>query len=198
MDDLTATHGALRRSLEIFLRHRVAVTLAVFVLGLGIGINSGLTGVRERLASVSGHGLIEAGFEGAGVGECGVQVYTVQRQMAVSLGGEPELVRGYWVNSEFFDVIQVEAHRGRLLTRADELPGARPVAVVSYDLWERISSRKLTSAGADDPALGSLSVDGRQVEVVGVLPPDYISDVDIWLPATQNPLYRQGRPQHLL
>ncbi len=56
---------------------------------------------------------------------------------------------------------------GRVLEESDEQPGAAPVAVISHALWGRIFA-------ADPAVLGhTLRLDGREVTIVGVMPPEF-------------------------
>ena len=52
-------------------------------------------------------------------------------------GDSAELVSGFIVTGNFFDVLGIQAARGRLLSRVDDqTPGAHPVAVISYEFWQ--------------------------------------------------------------
>jgi predicted permease len=69
------------------------------------------------------------------------------------------------VTTNFFDVLQVRAARGRLFLARDGQPGAPAVIVVSHDAWVR--------AFASDPQIVGKTFefsDGGRREIVGVLP----------------------------
>ncbi len=73
------------------------------------------------------------------------------------------------MSGDFFTTLGVRAFRGRMLTPADDAPGAPdgPVAVVSYRLWR-------TRLGAREDVVGSrLSINRIPVTVVGVMPPAF-------------------------
>lgn len=82
------------------------------------------------------------------------------------------------VTEGFFPLLGVRAHRGRLPDASDAAPGAAPVAVLSYNLWQ-------SRFAARDDLLGTtLTLDGEAVSIVGVLPPSFqFSDpAQIWRP----------------
>jgi predicted permease len=82
-------------------------------------------------------------------------------QFNMTPGGEARPIRGLWVSGTFFDVLGVAAAAGRVFAPTDDQPGCVPHAVVSHDFWMReLGSR---------PAIGgTLTLDGRQVEIIGV------------------------------
>jgi predicted permease len=66
------------------------------------------------------------------------------------------------VTGDFYETLGVAPALGRTLTPQDDVPGATPVAVISYRYWERRYSR-------DPAALGrELLVEGTPVVIVGV------------------------------
>ena len=79
----------------------------------------------------------------------------------------PRRVRAASVSGGFFDALGVPPLLGRTIRSEDTLPGAAPIAVLSYDLWQSVFS--------SEPALvGSLiEVDGEKIEVVGVMPQEF-------------------------
>ena len=78
--------------------------------------------------------------------------------------GSMDRVPGAWVTGDYYDTLGLSAARGRLLERADDQPGARLAAVISYGYWER-------QFGSDPDAVGRImSVDGFPVTIAGVSP----------------------------
>jgi predicted permease len=71
------------------------------------------------------------------------------------------------VTGGFFETLGLEARVGRLLTVADDVPGAPAVAVLSHGYWVR------QYAGRDDVVGKSILLDGRPVPIVGVTPPGF-------------------------
>jgi predicted permease len=97
-----------------------------------------------------------------------------------------------FVTGNFFSVLGVSAYAGRTFTAAeDETPGQDPVAVLTYDYWQR------RFAGSSS-AIGSvMRVNDVAVTIVGVTPPGFRGDVvgqplDFWLPMMMDPVIQPG------
>src|SRR5436853_3144620 len=81
----------------------------------------------------------------------------------------------------------IKAYAGRALTPRDDQPGAPPVAVMSYRLWQQ-------QYGSDPSVIGSIySVDGKPFTVVGITPPGFFGGAlrntapDFFLPLNTEP-----------
>ena len=94
---------------------------------------------------------------------------------------------GEFVSGNYFAMFGVGAYAGRTFGTADDQPGAAPVAVMSYRLWqERYGS---------DPSVigGSFHVDEKSFTVVGIAPPGFFGDTlrstppDLFLPLNTEP-----------
>ena len=100
---------------------------------------------------------------------------------------QSEPASGQLVSGNYFQVLGVDAASGRIFESSDDVPSARPVAVVSHDYWER----KLDG----DPAAVERSVDlnGTPFTIVGIAPPGFFGErmgqppPDFWLPLTFQP-----------
>jgi len=56
---------------------------------------------------------------------------------SLNADGAAELVNGYIVTGNFFDVLGIHPARGRLLSVSDDVtPGGHPVAVIGHDFWQ--------------------------------------------------------------
>lgn len=104
----------------------------------------------------------------------------VYRVININVGGgaAPERLQAVQATDDFLRVLGVRPMLGRALRPDEHLPGSPRRALISYGLWER-------RFGSDPAAVGSkLRITGRDVEVVGVLPPalSFPRDVDIFLP----------------
>jgi putative ABC transport system permease protein len=83
--------------------------------------------------------------------------------MTVGWKGQAERVQGDLVSGNYFDVLGVRPALGRVFTAADDrIPGAHPVAVLSYGFWQR--------RFAGDPSVlnQTLTVNGHPLTIVGV------------------------------
>ncbi len=119
------------------------------------------------------------------------------RAGAVNLGtqDQPRRVVSAVITSELMPVLGVPALRGRHFTRADTLPGAEDVAVLSSEIWR-------SAFGGDETILGRvLPIDGLPTRIVGIMPPGYdVHDqrVQVWLPLTLDPARPGNRGGHFL
>ena len=108
--------------------------------------------------------------------------FSAFRSGAVNLSGTDQPVRAsaLFVTADFFDVLNRTPVLGRRFRAEEELPGTPPVVVLSDRFWrERFDGR------AD--VLGrTVSIDGRNATIVGVLPHDDFSE-QILLPLTIDP-----------
>lgn len=79
-------------------------------------------------------------------------------------GGEPELLRGARVSADFFEAIGAGPVLGRVFTPEEDLPNRAPVAIISYDLWQR-------QFGGDANVIGrTIMLTGQSAMIVGVMP----------------------------
>ena len=79
-----------------------------------------------------------------------------------------ELVDGFIVTGNFFDVLGITVHQGRLLAPSDDVtPGGHPVAVINHDFWQ---SR---FAGRSDIVGRDVRLNGHVFTIVGVTPPGF-------------------------
>jgi predicted permease len=112
--------------------------------------------------------------------------------MSMSGSGETDRVLGELVSGNFFDVLGVGPHLGRLFTEADDqTPGAHPVAVISYNFWER-------RFGADAQIVGqTIHLNGYPFTVIGVAAKGFhgvqVGDApDVRIPFMMNGQVRPG------
>lgn len=120
--------------------------------------------------------------------------------LGVRRAGSQSLVdtrNGQYVSGNFFRTLGVNPWIGRLMTDADDQPGAPPVAVMSYRVW----SDKYDS----DPSVvgAGYEINGRLFTVIGVAPPGFYGAKlsgfgmpDIWIPTNTEPLL-DGEAQRL-
>ena len=96
----------------------------------------------------------------------GFRQVALHRQRDVILrdgDGPARLVPGVAASAELFDVLGAFPLAGRGFRAGDDVPGAEPVAVLSFGLWQEV--------GGDPSIIGSrLTLDGTPRTVVGVMP----------------------------
>ncbi len=105
----------------------------------------------------------------------------------------PERLGGWNVTADFFPTLGVTPVVGRGLTQQDDRPGAPPVALLTYGLWQR-------RFGGDPSVVGrALTLSGRSVAVIGVLPASfrfYYGDADLFLPLGLDADRLKDRDEH--
>jgi len=113
-----------------------------------------------------------------------LDAFAVFSQDGVNLidDGDPQQLTASLVTSEYFDVIGVQPFLGRGFVEGEDRPGAEPVAVISFSLFEQ-------TFGSDRSVVGRLlEMDGVQRRVVGVMPAAVtFIDEDVWLPMVIDP-----------
>jgi putative ABC transport system permease protein len=100
------------------------------------------------------------------------------------------------VSPELMPTLGVQPERGRWFRAEDSQPGAAPVAILSWELWQR-------AYGGDESVLGrTIQVNGRAEEIVGVMPRGYDiheSRIEIWRPLVIDPAtFPNSRGSHFL
>ncbi len=88
--------------------------------------------------------------------------------LSVTFDGSAERTGGELISGNYFEVLGVTAHRGRLITPADDLTkGGHPVAVLGYDYWK-------TRFAGDPSIVGrQILVNNHQLTVIGVSSPEF-------------------------
>jgi hypothetical protein len=83
---------------------------------------------------------------------------------------------GELVSGNYFVMFGVNAIAGRTLAERDDQPGAPPVAVMSYRLWQQ-------KYGSDPSVIGSVfNINDKPFTVVGIAPPGFFGDTLSSLP----------------
>ena len=88
---------------------------------------------------------------------------------------------GAVVTTNTFDYLAVPPLLGRAISEEDGPPGAAPVFVMNYRLWQR-------EFAGDSKILGTIFVlNGKPTTLVGIMPPQFDAfGANFWLPATPN------------
>jgi predicted permease len=105
----------------------------------------------------------------------------------VSEPGEAEYVDGLETSYDFFSVLGVPLFRGRAFLPEEDRPSGAPVAIISYNLWDRHYGRSPAALGAP------MSFNGKAYTVIGIMPAgfrlnDYEFDVTTPLGQDTSPL----------
>jgi predicted permease len=179
----------VKRTLRSLIRAPGYSTAVVLILALGIGatttIFSVVNGVllrplpfpdEERLLMLwqqaPGVGVTQDWFSPAQYFDLREQVSSLEDLALVwgndvTLGGDgekPTSVGALAVTSSFFHVLGITPALGRPLTARDDDPSATPAVVLGHDIFSQ-------RFGGDPDVVGTtVTVDGRNLEVVGVLP----------------------------
>ena len=109
-------------------------------------------------------------------------------QIGSGTAATAEQPRARFVTGNFFSVLGVPAYAGRTFTAAeDQTPGQDPVAVLTYDYWQRRFSGSFSAIGT------VMRVNDVAVTIIGVTPPGFRGDIvgqplDFWLPMMMDPL----------
>jgi putative ABC transport system permease protein len=193
-------------------RDRGFATVAVMVLGVGIGLTTATVALTrayllrplpfpgaERVYTVrpvpegGDFSMIPAGFndvEWGSLSEIAEEVGRWDLDAFSVLGeGGAERVRGAWVTPSLLRLVGARAALGRLLTERDVRSGAQ-VAVIGHDLWQRrfggtpeVLGRTIRTFSSDRPE------DAEVFEVVGVLPEGFwhLNDfTEVLVPLTED------------
>ena len=113
---------------------------------------------------------------------------------------EPERVGVLAASPSLYSMLGIGAHLGRVLTRADETDGSRPV-LLGFGYWQR-------RFGSDPDVVGTtLLVNGRESVIAGVLPRGFELELpfsfnvtgtqDLWVPQPSPAELREGRGRWL-
>jgi predicted permease len=109
--------------------------------------------------------------------------------------GEPVHIDGRQISTELLPVLGVVPACGRTFRAYEDRPGARPVAMISYALWQRRFTSDRAVSGKE------LTFDGKAYEVVGVLPANFqlSGEADVYTPIGQSTDPRmQNRDAHFI
>ncbi|HEV2416673.1 MAG TPA: ABC transporter permease, partial [Terriglobia bacterium] len=125
-------------------------------------------------------------FQGLAAFRKGIDPLEVRWPGAIS-GGQAEQAMAHLVSGNYFQVMGVDAAVGRVFGANDDVPNARPVAVISYDYWQR-------KFHGDPSAVGrAVDLNGTPFTIAGVTPLDFFGErmyetpPDYWLPLTFQP-----------
>ncbi len=112
----------------------------------------------------------------------------VMRNAVLGEGQASTSLRSAAITPRLFAATRVAPQLGRAFEDADARPGAAAVAILSYETWQ-------TYFAADPKVIGRITrIDAAPVQVVGVMPRDYVAfdDFELWRPLQMPRLARPG------
>ncbi len=194
----------LRFAFRQLLRNPGSATVAVLTLALGIGLNAAIFNLGRALLVRPVPGvshpdrLVQIGRTDNGEGFRSLS-YADFRDFKAQVkaldlaalwdgafefeeGAWVEHVRGAVVSGNYFNLLGVRMAAGRpLLPRDDTAPGAHPVAVISYRLWQQVFAGEPKAVGR------TVRLNGADFTVVGVVGPEFKGTerqraLDVWVP----------------
>ena len=96
--------------------------------------------------------------------------------------------RTEYVSGNYFSTFGVGAYAGRLFQSSDDVPGAAPVAVISYAAWQA------AHAGDRNVVGSTFFLQSHPVTIVGIAPPGFFGDrindspPALWIPLNAEPV----------
>jgi putative ABC transport system permease protein len=92
-----------------------------------------------------------------------IAAYDLDSASFVAPGQPPEQLAVLRVSQQFFDVLEIQPQLGRTFTPDEDLPNGPDVCILSHEMWQsRFGGRAMVGT--------TLNLNGRAVEVVGILP----------------------------
>jgi predicted permease len=199
----------LHFSLRVFVSNPKFNLIAVFTLALGIAINSTVFSWIDSLLlhpypgvhDTNGLALIEtqtlSGEHLVATSYVDYRDYRENLELAsavavgrftpVSMGtqGNADRTWAELVSANYFDVLKVKPILGRsfLPEEGADKPGAFPLAIISYRMWQK-------RFDGDRNVLGkSIRLNRHELTIIGVAPPDFRGTTvgfvyDVWIPIT--------------
>ena len=108
--------------------------------------------------------------------------------------GAPETCDGTQLSANSFQVLGQKPILGRDFALSDEVPGASPVAILSYGFWERRYAKDASLIGK------TIRLDGSPTTVIGIMPPGFDFPhhrVDLWMPLMPAPNLQKREARRL-
>ena len=165
----------LRYSFRVLLKTPSFTVVAVVALALGIGANTAIFSVvygvlLKPLPYRDADRMLVAGISVPDYRDVKESNHVFDdmaiwatNQYSMTAGGESQQLLGAVVSPEFFAMLGDPALGRRFSPDEDR----EPLAILSYDLWQR-------QFGGDQNALGrSIDLGGRGHTIIGVMPPDF-------------------------
>jgi putative ABC transport system permease protein len=192
----------LRYALRMLRKHPTMTLIAVFTLALGIGANTAIFSVVNRVllnalpyydpqrllwVTESQDGRARSAHANSYLfWQAQSQVF--EHLVAYERGsreltgrGEPERLESLKVTAKVFPALGLSPQLGRAFAAEDDRPEAAPVVLIGHTLWQR-------RFGGNPAIIGqSLTLGGQSWTVIGIMPPRSrsllpLERADVWLP----------------
>jgi len=212
---LEQTWQDIRYGLRLLRRSPLFTATALLSLAIGIGANTTIFSLVSALLLRPMPGIVEPdrlvdigrSQEGRGFDNSSYPNYRDVRERAtllsdvyayrfdvqpVSLGDatDAERIFGMPVSGTYFHALGVTPAHGRFFTDNDDRLDGPPVAVISYELWQR------RFGGADDAVGRVVRFNSKPVTVIGIAPKGFQGTTllrpDAWMPMEQMSVLRPG------
>ncbi len=197
----------VRYAIRALARQKLAATLAVTMLALGIAANVAVFSLvnglflrpfpfpePERLVYINETAprwnldIVGVNYPDFHHWRLGMRLFEAialfdERQVNLSDGAGAELMAGLSVTHDFDNVLGIAPTIGRFFTAAEDVPKGPPVVVIGHGIWQE-------RFGGRSNVLGrQLRLDGVPHTIVGVMPPaaEFPSAARLWLPMAGNP-----------
>lgn len=111
-----------------------------------------------------------------------------EASMSLNIDGHAEQSYGMLVSGNYFSMLGVQPAAGRFFSPdEDQTPGAHPVAVISFALWQ--------SRFNGDPAIAGqqIRLAGQSFTIIGVAPKGFTSTFNVFAPSIYVPLMMQTK-----
>lgn len=217
---MTSVSQDLRYSLRMLLKHKGFTVVAALTLALGIGVNTAMFSVlntflfgslpypqSERLIRIwrtSPHSQTWP-HSAANFFDQHDQNTVFEKMAAYNFVGRnltengqtAERLLSLAATADFFPMMGVAPARGRVFKPEEFEPGADNVVVLTDRFWSR-------RFGSDPNIIGrTIQLDGKTVEIVGVMPPGFEHPIlwgtmDIWQPLAFTPERKSNRGNNYL
>jgi predicted permease len=207
----------MRYGARMLMKNPGFTLIAVVTLALGIGANTAIFSVTDRLlvrslavkdpgrlvlinsVSVNPH-FVSNAFSYPNFSDYRAQnqafsdlLAFIPTHLEFKTGDRVERVSGEYVSGNYFDALGVGAARGRTFSpEEDRAPGAQPVVVVSDGFWRR-------RFDADPNLIGrTITLNDVPLTVIGVAPPSFNGmvleePVEVWVPVLMHPQLAQSK-----
>src|SRR5687767_14445728 len=217
---MTSTSHDVSYSLRMLFKHKAFTLVSILTLALGIGINTAMFSVlntflfgslpypqSDRLVRVwrtsphsdswphSAGNFFDQRDQNSVFEKMAAYNFTTRN--LTEPGQTAERLRSLAATADFFPMLEVPPAYGRLFKPEEFEPGADNVIVLTDGFWAR-------RFASDPNVVGrKLQLDGKTVEIVGVMPPGFEHPIlwgplDIWQPMSFTPERKTNRGTNYL